>query len=258
MGFVAIFFVRIRSIGRLVFVFGLVLSGIKLVHLFDDIYPIFASKPRPRRGHRPKWQARSRIVESKDTFFLTWLTLDQGARHIALPGKLVVAGYLGGIRMGASSNLKPQLSVSAFAFPIEKSRPNLETLPPRRFLRVPTHAVSIVPDRRRSPRAYLSLPLQLTKIGDRAEAIPVTLVTKNISSSGIYFLAPRVIEPGTGIELEVSLIERPLGRGSVRLKTAAHVVRIEVCEVPGWNGYAASFDDIDFRRDDEIPHNSAS
>lgn len=160
--------------------------------------------------------------------------------------------------MGASSNLKPRLSVSPFTFPVEKSRQNLETLPPRRFLRVPTHAISVVEDRRRSPRAYLSLPLQLTKIGERAEVMPVTLVTKNISSSGIYFLAPRIIEPGTGIELEVALIERPLGRGSVRLKTAAHIVRIEVCEVPGWNGYAASFDDIDFRRDDVIPLNGAS
>jgi hypothetical protein len=83
--------------------------------------------------------------------------------------------------------------------------------------------------------------------------VPVTLVTKNISSSGIYFLAPRHIEPGTAIELQVSLIERPLGRGSVRLKTAAHVVRIEVCGVPGWSGFAASFDDIDFDRDDLLP-----
>jgi hypothetical protein len=123
----------------------------------------------------------------------------------------------------------------------------------RIFLRVPTHAISVAEDRRRSPRACLSLPLQLTSVQGRAEDAPVTLVTRNISSTGIYFLAPRDIEPGTAIELQVALIERPLGRGSVRLKTAAHVVRIEKCDVPGWSGFAASFDDIDFDRDDVVP-----
>ena len=123
----------------------------------------------------------------------------------------------------------------------------------RTFLRVPTHAISVAEDRRRSPRACLSLPLQLIRIEGRTQVAPVTLVTKNISSSGIYFLAPCSIEPGTAVELEVALIERPLGRGSVRLKTAAHVVRMEHCDVPGWNGFAASFDDIDFDRDDLLP-----
>jgi hypothetical protein len=129
----------------------------------------------------------------------------------------------------------------------------LPSIPHRTFLRVPTHAISVVEDRRRSPRACLSLPLQLTSIEGRVETAPITLVTKNISSSGIFFLAPTKIEPGTAIELAVGLIERPLGRGSVRLKTAAHIVRIEECGVPGWNGFAASFDDIDFDRDDVVP-----
>ena len=123
----------------------------------------------------------------------------------------------------------------------------------RIFLRVPTHAISVAEERRRSPRACLSLPLQLTSVEGRAEDAPVTLVTKNISSTGIYFLAPRNIEPGTAIELQVALIERPLGRGSVRLKTAALIVRIDECDVAGWSGFAASFDDIDFDRDDLVP-----
>lgn len=127
------------------------------------------------------------------------------------------------------------------------------SLPHRTFLRVPTHAISVVEDRRRSPRACLSLPLQLISVAGNPEPEPVTLVTKNISSSGIFFLAPRVIEPGTAIELAVALVERPMGRGSVRLKTAAHVVRVQECGVPGWYGFAASFDDIDFDRDDSMP-----
>ena len=60
-------------------------------------------------------------------------------------------------------------------------------------------------------------------------------------------------EPGTAIELEVALIERPLGFGSVQMCTAAHVVRAEESEMPGWRGYAASFDDFALKRDDHIP-----
>ena len=124
---------------------------------------------------------------------------------------------------------------------------------PRRFARVPTHAVGVAQERRRYPRAKLALPLRLTRVGEAVEPIPVTLVTRNISSSGVYFLAPREIEPGTAIELEVALIERPLGFGSVQMCTAAHIVRAEASDMPGWCGYAASFDDFALKRDDLIP-----
>src|ERR1700727_1424175 len=96
---------------------------------------------------------------------------------------------------------------------------------PQRFARVPTHAIGVARERRNNPRASLSLPLRLTRVGDHLEPIPVTLVTRNISSSGVYFLAPREFQPGTAIELEVALIERPLGQGSVQMCTAAHIVR---------------------------------
>jgi hypothetical protein len=124
---------------------------------------------------------------------------------------------------------------------------------PRRFARVPTHTIGVARERRSNPRAKLSLPLRLTKIGTSVEPYPVTLVTRNISSGGIYFLAPREIEPGTAIELEVALVDRPLGMGRVQLLTAAHVVRAEEVDIPGWKGYAASFDDIALHRDDKVP-----
>jgi len=124
---------------------------------------------------------------------------------------------------------------------------------PRRFLRVPTHAIGVAAERRRYPRAKLALPLALTRIGDYQEPQPVALVTKNISPSGVYFLAPRKIEPGTAIDLEVALIERPAGFGRVQMCTAAHIVRAEETDMPGWRGYAASFDDFALKRDDVIP-----
>lgn len=124
---------------------------------------------------------------------------------------------------------------------------------PRRFARVPTHAIGVADERRRYPRASLSLPLRLTRIGDKPEPLPVTLVTRNISSSGIYFLAPREMEAGMAIELEVALVDRPLGCGRVQMCTAAHIVRCEETDMPGWKAYAASFDDFALQRDDSLP-----
>ena len=128
----------------------------------------------------------------------------------------------------------------------------LEIVPRRGFTRVPTHAIGVVQERRSHPRAALRLPMRLTAIEGQREPQPVTLVTQNISSSGIYFLCPLRVEPGTAIDLEVGLVERPLGHGSVRMVTAAHVVRTDRAETPGWHGVAATFDDIDFRRDERV------
>jgi PilZ domain len=135
----------------------------------------------------------------------------------------------------------------------EGVRAHTEKPGPRRFTRVPTHAIGVAKERRRYPRASLCLPLRLTRVAETAEPIPVTLVTRNISSSGIYFLAPRELDPGTAIELEVALVERPLGCGTVQMCTAAHIIRSDETETPGWRGYAASFDDFALKRDDVIP-----
>jgi hypothetical protein len=99
----------------------------------------------------------------------------------------------------------------------------------------------------------LCLPLRLTRIGETREPFPVSLVTRNISSSGIFFLAPRDIATGTAIELEVALVDRPLGFGRVQMTTAAHIVRAEETDTPGWKGYAATFDDFALERDDVLP-----
>jgi hypothetical protein len=90
------------------------------------------------------------------------------------------------------------------------------------------------------------------RIGGVAEANPVTLVTRDISASGVYFLAPRDILPGTAVELEVVLVERPLGLGNVQMATSAHIVRSEETDMPGWRGYGAKFDDFSLQRDDGL------
>lgn len=124
---------------------------------------------------------------------------------------------------------------------------------PRMFARVPTHVVGVASDRRQCPRACLRLPLLLRAVEGQNEPVSVTLLTQDISSSGVYFLCPRWIAPGSAIELEVGLVDRPLGRGSVRMTTAAHVVRSEPALTPGWHGIAVRFDDFDFERDEAVP-----
>jgi hypothetical protein len=129
----------------------------------------------------------------------------------------------------------------------------LETVWPRRVFLVPTHAVGLPFERRRAPRAYLNLPLRLIGVNGETKPYGITLVTKNISSSGVFFLAPCEMFNGSAIEMEVGLVGRPLGQGSVQMRTAAHVVRVEPSQTPRWLGYAAVFDDIAFVRDDKIP-----
>ena len=123
---------------------------------------------------------------------------------------------------------------------------------PQRILRVPTHAVGRAQERRAYARARLSLSLSVRRIaGQHCKQDP--LRTEDISSNGVFFLYPQRIEPGTPIELEVLLVDRALGRGSVRMRTVAHIVRAEASKNAGWHGLAATFDDISFTLDESIP-----
>ena len=76
---------------------------------------------------------------------------------------------------------------------------------------------------------------------------------RDISSTGVYFLCPKELTVGTAIELEIVLVSKPLGRGNVVMATHAHVCRVEAAAMPGWRGVAASFDDVQFDRDDHLP-----
>jgi hypothetical protein len=124
---------------------------------------------------------------------------------------------------------------------------------PKGISRVPTHAVRPVEERRAYARAKLSLGLRLMRVAGKRENEQQTLRTTNISSSGVLFLCPQRIEPGTPVEIEVCLVDRPLGRGTVRMMTEAHIVRAESASEPGWHSLAAIFDDISFHRDERLP-----
>ncbi len=132
------------------------------------------------------------------------------------------------------------------------SKPDIAE-PPRAFSRVPTHAIGVVPERRFHARAALQLPLRLLSVNGVAEPVSLSLLTRNISTSGVFFLAPKKLELGEAIELEVGLIHRPLGYGNVRMATCAHVARLEEAATPGWFGVGAKFDEIAFDRDEPVP-----
>jgi hypothetical protein len=137
--------------------------------------------------------------------------------------------------------------------PVLRLTPLLCPTQPRRFARVPTHAVGAHPEQREYPRATLKLPLRLRSVGGVAEKHPVTLVTRDISSTGVYFLSPKALATGTPVELEVILVSKPLGLGNVVLVSMARVRRTEPAAMPGWFGVAAAFDDVEFDRDDGLP-----
>lgn len=122
------------------------------------------------------------------------------------------------------------------------------------FLSVPTHAVNVVGNRRNCARAFLQLPLRLMAINGRELEFPIPLETRDISASGVYFLAPQCLDPGTSITMEVALTDRPMGMGSVRMCTMAQVVRSESGQSShGWFGVAASFMHYEFNRDESLP-----
>jgi hypothetical protein len=143
----------------------------------------------------------------------------------------------------AESSRKPALRVI----------PLLRSSLPRQFVRVPTHAVGVHPEHRQYPRANLKLPLRLSAVGGVPEEHSITLVMRNISSTGVYFLCPKHLAVGTRIMLEVVLVSKPMGCGSVVMTTLAHVCRTESAAMPGWYGLAASFDDVQFDHDDDVP-----
>ena len=128
----------------------------------------------------------------------------------------------------------------------------VRTHQPKGIARVPTHTVGRARERRRYARARLALPIVLQRVAGQRDAFQRTLHTRDISSSGVFFLSPQDLDPGTPLELEVLLVNRPLGRGAVRMCAEAHVVRSEPAEEDGWFGLAVTFDDISYRRDDAV------
>jgi hypothetical protein len=152
-----------------------------------------------------------------------------------------------------SKQPQPAKPGSTWTGPALCCKPLLRPELPRRFIRVPTHAVGVHPEHREYPRASLKLPLKLHSVDGIVEDFPITLVTRDISSTGVYFLCPKQLPMNAAIELQIVLISRPLGQGNVVMVSNAYVRRIHPAAVPGWFGIAANFDEVSFDRDDFVP-----
>src|ERR1700743_1262720 len=159
-----------------------------------------------------------------------------------------VRAYLAPVSLGANA-----LQATAVRQPALRVMPLLSDTKTRQFVRVPTHAVGVHPEHREPPRSPPGPPLRLRSVNDVQEKFPITLVTRDISSSGVFFLCPKELAAGTRIEIEIILVSRPMGRGNVVVATAARVKRLEPAATPGWYGIAALFEDVVFDRDDRVP-----
>jgi hypothetical protein len=162
--------------------------------------------------------------------------------------KLTIPSDSGGGESAARKELSARSATSVIDPPSWTTRAK-----PKCMARVPTHAVRHIEERRAYTRAKLNLPLKLKRIAGQREHKGQSLRTTNISSSGVLFLYPQRIEPGTPLEIEVCLVDRPFGRGTVKMMTEAHVVRVEPAQRTGWHALAVTFDDITFQREEPLP-----
>ena len=153
---------------------------------------------------------------------------------------------------GGGPTLVPELPVVP-PNPIMDAPDWMTRAKPKGIARVPTHAVRPVEERRTYSRAKLSLNLRVRRIAGKTRRPSRLLRTSNISSSGVLFMCPQNIEPGTPLEIEVCLVDRPLGQGTVKMRTEARVVRTEPASRAGWHTLAACFDEITFHREDLVP-----
>jgi PilZ domain len=196
-------------------------------------------------------QSKIRSFGSRAIFRWLQVRISEGEMSATNPAKLLTQQTKDALPEGRAEIRQPILLPTAL--PTLRATPLLRSEQPRRFVRVPTHAVGVHPEHREYPRATLKLPLRLRSVEGVPEDFPVTLVTRDISSTGVFFLCPKKLGAGAPIELEIVLVSRPLGRGNVVIVSLAHVQRVEAAATPGWYGIAASFDDVQFDRDDRLP-----
>jgi hypothetical protein len=120
--------------------------------------------------------------------------------------------------------------------------------------RVPTHSVRVANERRSYPRAQLQLPVRILRIAGHRETEFDQVMTIDISSSGLRVSCPIEIPVGTPVHLEVELVKRPTGCGTVKLVTQAQVVRVlPDAQSKGWHSLAFNFEEISFERDELAP-----
>jgi len=101
-------------------------------------------------------------------------------------------------------------------------------------------------EQRRSQRFQLSLPVTVVR-GNRGD-LNKTAETRNVSSTGVYFLLAEAVEPGSLLEFVITLPEEVSMTGPVRLLCKGKVTRVEPQEDAS-TGVAATIERYEFLRD---------
>jgi hypothetical protein len=68
-------------------------------------------------------------------------------------------------------------------------------------------------------------------------------VNAEYQQAGLCFPAPRRIEPGQAIEVEVTLAGFASDGKDIHISGAGYIVRVESGNIPGWYKLAAAFDE---------------
>jgi hypothetical protein len=87
------------------------------------------------------------------------------------------------------------------------------------------------------------MPFRLWLPAGKDDSAGATFLTKDISKSGLCFLAPRRVEPGAFIRVEVTLAGYGPGGNDIDISGAGYIVRAESSDKTGWHRLAAAFDE---------------
>ena len=104
----------------------------------------------------------------------------------------------------------------------------------------------VIKEQRRSQRFQLTLPMTVVR-GSRGEINKIG-ETRNLSSTGVYFVVGDAIESGSLLEFVITLPDEIAITGPVRLLCKGKVTRVEQQE-DALMGVAATIERYEFQRE---------
>lgn len=101
-------------------------------------------------------------------------------------------------------------------------------------------------ERRGSRRFNLTLPLVVKETAEPGEAHELTAQTRDVSFRGLYFTVDREFQPGSAIEIIMTLPKEVTLATDVRIRCVGQIVRVEKPQESGQRGVAAVIERYEF------------
>lgn len=101
-------------------------------------------------------------------------------------------------------------------------------------------------ERRESRRFNLTLPLVVKQPLKEGEAVEATAETRDVSFRGLYFTIDKEFQPGSSIEVVMTLPKEITLAADVRIRCTGQIVRVEKPEESGKRGVAAVIERYEF------------